>query len=137
MAAAFWYWCSRNDSSVLGPIQLSMSSHHLYSFHIATIFCDESQSKSPSFLSSIKPSPIPLRKSIKLMSQRSASSSPSPNLPLRCSNVGKTATTPLLDYHDIDQQLLHNIAYDALVWSSLNGLLVGDKSVEVRFLSSS
>ncbi|KAL5061030.1 hypothetical protein RYX36_032634 [Vicia faba] len=31
-------------------------------------------------------------------------------------------------YHSIDQQLLDNIAYDALVWASLHGLLMGDKS---------
>ncbi|KAG2395165.1 Glutathione synthetase [Vigna angularis] len=36
----------------------------------------------------------------------------------------------LFDYHRLDQQLLHTIAYDALVWSSLHGLVVGDKSVQ-------
>ncbi|KAK7332946.1 hypothetical protein VNO80_29703 [Phaseolus coccineus] len=34
----------------------------------------------------------------------------------------------LFDYHRFDQQLLHTIAYDALVWSSLHGLVVGDNS---------
>lgn len=34
------------------------------------------------------------------------------------------------DYHSIDQQLLGNIAYDALVWASLHGLLMGDKSYQ-------
>lgn len=38
---------------------------------------------------------------------------------------------PLFDYHGIDQQLLDKIAYDALVWSSLHGLLMGHKSVQV------
>ncbi|TKY61459.1 Glutathione synthetase [Spatholobus suberectus] len=38
--------------------------------------------------------------------------------------------SPLFDYHRLDQQLLHAIAYDALVWSSLHGFLVGDKSVQ-------
>ncbi|XP_027352819.1 glutathione synthetase, chloroplastic-like [Abrus precatorius] len=36
----------------------------------------------------------------------------------------------LFDYHRIEQKLLDNIVYDALVWSTLNCLLVGDKSVQ-------
>ncbi|KAH1079280.1 hypothetical protein GLYMA_19G237700v4 [Glycine max] len=40
------------------------------------------------------------------------------------------AAPPLFDYHRIDQKLLQNIVYDALVWSTLNCLLVGDKSVQ-------
>lgn len=42
---------------------------------------------------------------------------------------------PLFDYHRIDQNLLQNIVYDALVYATLNGLLVGDKSVQVFLLS--
>ncbi|KAL9320307.1 hypothetical protein ACSQ67_012146 [Phaseolus vulgaris] len=34
----------------------------------------------------------------------------------------------LFDYHRFDQELLRTIAYDALVWSSLHGLVVGDYS---------
>ncbi|AES82541.2 homoglutathione synthetase [Medicago truncatula] len=34
------------------------------------------------------------------------------------------------DYHQIDDKVLENIVYDALVFATLNGLLVGDKSVE-------
>ncbi|XP_054802980.1 glutathione synthetase, chloroplastic isoform X2 [Prosopis cineraria] len=64
------------------------------------------------------------------MSQKSASSSLSPFLPPRCVDLEGTAALPLSDYHAIDQQLLHKIAYDALVWSSLHGLVTGDKSVE-------
>jgi hypothetical protein len=37
-------------------------------------------------------------------------------------------------YHTIDQQLLDNVAYDALVWASLHGLLMGDKSYQVYIL---
>ncbi|KAL2345728.1 hypothetical protein Fmac_007013 [Flemingia macrophylla] len=36
----------------------------------------------------------------------------------------------LFDYHALDEKLLHTIAYDALVWSSLHGLISGDKSVQ-------
>ncbi|CAJ1960909.1 unnamed protein product [Sphenostylis stenocarpa] len=38
--------------------------------------------------------------------------------------------SPLFDYHRLDQQLLRTLAYDALVWSSLHGLLVADKSIQ-------
>jgi len=37
----------------------------------------------------------------------------------------------LFDYHRLDQQLLRTIAFDALVWSSLHGLVVGDSSFKV------
>lgn len=48
-------------------------------------------------------------------------------------NIIKPSPPPPLfadDYHSIDQQLLGNIAYDALVWASLHGLLMGDKSYQ-------
>ncbi|XP_028770803.1 glutathione synthetase, chloroplastic-like isoform X1 [Neltuma alba] len=64
------------------------------------------------------------------MSQLSAAASCPPILPLKHGDIEGTATLPLSDYHAIDQQLLHKIAYDALVWSSLHGLVTGDKSVE-------
>ncbi|KAI9099004.1 hypothetical protein K1719_024771 [Acacia pycnantha] len=64
------------------------------------------------------------------MSQQSASSSLPPTLPLRRGDLEGTAALPLSEYHAINQQLLHKIAYDALVWSSLHGLVTGDKSVE-------
>ncbi|XP_062084672.1 glutathione synthetase, chloroplastic [Humulus lupulus] len=35
-----------------------------------------------------------------------------------------------LDFHGIDQKLVDKMIYDALVWSSLHGLVVGDKSVQ-------
>lgn len=34
----------------------------------------------------------------------------------------------LYDSHCIDQQLLDNVVHDALVWASLHGLVMGDKS---------
>ena len=37
----------------------------------------------------------------------------------------------MVDIHGIDQELLKKMVYDALVWSSLHGLVVGDKSVKV------
>lgn len=62
---------------------------------------------------------------------------PSQVLPLQGGKVevGETqegsGTRPLLDFHGIDQDLVEKIVYDALVWSSLHGLVVGDKSVQV------
>lgn len=37
----------------------------------------------------------------------------------------------MADIHGIDQELLQKMVYDALVWSSLNGLVVADRSVKV------
>ncbi|XP_058225752.1 glutathione synthetase, chloroplastic [Rhododendron vialii] len=38
------------------------------------------------------------------------------------------STQPISDLHNIDPELIQRLAYDALVWSSIHGLLVGDKS---------
>ncbi|KOM52889.1 hypothetical protein LR48_Vigan09g154800 [Vigna angularis] len=50
--------------------------------------------------------------------------------PLAEADTDSSAAPSLFDYHSIDQKLLQNIVYDALVWSTLNCLLVGDKSVQ-------
>lgn len=64
------------------------------------------------------------------------SQSPSPTpLPLKCSRtethdeVGSAEA--ILDPHNIDPNLLQTLSYDALVWSSLHGLLVGDRNSQV------
>ncbi|XP_022951294.1 glutathione synthetase, chloroplastic-like [Cucurbita moschata] len=61
--------------------------------------------------------------------------SSSQHLPLRCNQVGEFETQvkslkTMVDIHGIDQELLKKMVYDALVWSSLHGLVVGDKSVK-------
>ncbi|KAL4578069.1 hypothetical protein LXL04_014184 [Taraxacum kok-saghyz] len=38
--------------------------------------------------------------------------------------------TPMSDPHTIDSELLQKLVYDALVWSSLHGLVVGDRNVQ-------
>ncbi|KAI5424258.1 glutathione synthetase, chloroplastic [Lathyrus oleraceus] len=45
-----------------------------------------------------------------------------------CSSSVTVKPPSLHDYHRFDQQLLDNVAYDALVWASLHGLVMGDKS---------
>ncbi|KAE8010148.1 hypothetical protein FH972_006539 [Carpinus fangiana] len=62
---------------------------------------------------------------------------PSSGLAAKCGKVEEVKTQeegsarkPMFDYHGIDQDILQEIAYDALVWSSLHGLVVGDKSVQ-------
>ncbi|XP_052480282.1 glutathione synthetase, chloroplastic [Gossypium raimondii] len=45
--------------------------------------------------------------------------------------IGKgiaAAGKPIVDLHGIDDGLIQKIVYDALVWSSLHGLLVGDRN---------
>ncbi|XP_059598486.1 glutathione synthetase, chloroplastic isoform X2 [Vitis vinifera] len=41
-----------------------------------------------------------------------------------------SAVRPLYDFHGIDEALLQRMVYDALVWSSLHGLVVGDRTVK-------
>ncbi|KAI3470655.1 hypothetical protein Pfo_027318 [Paulownia fortunei] len=51
--------------------------------------------------------------------------------PLKCSGRGtEEAETqkPMFDPHSIDPNLLQKMGYDALVWSSLHGLLVGNRA---------
>lgn len=58
-------------------------------------------------------------------------------VPLRCARVGLMETQegsgskPVIDIQGIDEELVEKIIYDALLWSSLHGLVVGDKSVQV------
>lgn len=42
------------------------------------------------------------------------------------------ATKEALDLQSVDQDLVQKMVYDALVWSSLHGLVVGDRSVQVK-----
>lgn len=57
-------------------------------------------------------------------------------IPLNCSKVESIETEqeisekPIFDPHCIDSKLLQKLVYDALVWSSLHGLLVGDRAVQ-------
>ncbi|CAN4111192.1 unnamed protein product [Withania somnifera] len=59
-----------------------------------------------------------------------------PKSPLKCARVHKMqaqvedSVKPIVDPHDIDPILLQKLAYDALVWCSLRGLLVGDRNSE-------
>lgn len=40
-------------------------------------------------------------------------------------------SVPTPDVHDIDQELIEKMLYDALVWISLHGLVVGDRNSQV------
>ncbi|KAF3454415.1 hypothetical protein FNV43_RR04862 [Rhamnella rubrinervis] len=130
----------------MGAAHSSTSTSHsstltdsVYSNCIAAAFPFKSLSKS--FNSHIKFIPthqnfqIHLQKPIKTMSQ------PSQFVPLKCGKVEEFETQeefsarPALDFHGIDKKLVDKIVYDALVWSSLHGLVVGDKSVQASSLS--
>lgn len=58
---------------------------------------------------------------------------------LKCGSVKEMethqgiATKEDLDLQSVDQDLVQKMVYDALVWSSLHGLVVGDRSVQVKF----
>jgi hypothetical protein len=52
-------------------------------------------------------------------------------LTLNSTNGSPLAVPSFGNYHQIDEKVLQDIVYDALVFATLNGLLVGDKSIEV------
>lgn len=108
----------------------------LYSYPVTTAFFSSdflSNSSKPTFgfnpTNKIFNTHFP--KPIKIMSQASHPS------PLKSGKVEAMetqegfSTNPTLDFHGIDQKLVDKMAYDALVWSSLHGLVIGDKSVQV------
>lgn len=64
------------------------------------------------------------------MAQNASSSLP----PLKCETETQN---PAFDPHSLDPSLVQKIEYDALVWSSLRGLLVGDRASQVAFDSTS
>jgi glutathione synthase len=51
-------------------------------------------------------------------------------LSLNSTNGSPLAVPSFGNYHQIDEKVLQDIVYDALVFATLNGLLVGDKSIE-------
>lgn len=59
--------------------------------------------------------------------------------PLRCGRVRDMEILEEIDskrawdVRSIDQDLIQKLTYDALVWSSLHGLVIGDKSIRVSF----
>lgn len=56
--------------------------------------------------------------------------------PLRCaSSLTMESPKPILDFEKFDDGFVQKLVYDALVWSSLHGLVVGDKTHQVKFLS--
>lgn len=66
-------------------------------------------------------------------------SSSSAILPVKCGAKVEEMKTkegffvnPSSDPHSIEKELLEKMIYDALVWSSLHGLVVGDRCVQVR-----
>ncbi|KAL8518226.1 hypothetical protein ACS0TY_009554 [Phlomoides rotata] len=67
------------------------------------------------------------RKSCNLSMAKNASSAVSP---LKYSRVEDEMRTqkPIFDPHDVDPKLIQRIGHDALVWSSLHGLVVGDRA---------
>uniref|UniRef100_A0A5B6YI88 Glutathione synthetase n=1 Tax=Davidia involucrata TaxID=16924 RepID=A0A5B6YI88_DAVIN len=74
-----------------------------------------------------------LRKPTKATMTQSSSSA---FLPVKCGSVEgiktqeQNSTKPMSDLHNIDPELLQKLVYDALVWSSLHGLVVGDKNAQ-------
>lgn len=99
----------------------------------ATFFPHQSQ---PIF--SFNPSNIIFQRPCKrAMTERSLLwSSSSSFVPLNSGKVDQvetqvgSAVRPMYDFHGIHEALLQRMVYDALVWSSLHGLVVGDRTVK-------
>ncbi|VVA12758.1 Hypothetical predicted protein [Prunus dulcis] len=109
----------------------TLSTHTLLHSHPkATAFTHIRQSGLPKPSFKLNPINQIFQTHLRIMAQ------PSQVLPLQGGKVevGETqegsGTRPLLDFHGIDQELVEKIVYDALVWSCLHGLVVGDKSVQ-------
>lgn len=72
------------------------------------------------------------QKPTKIKMSKSSSSAVSPIKSEEIGTQEENSTKPMSDLHNIDPELIQRMVYDALVWSSIHGLLVGDKSVQVR-----
>nr|GMD42125.1 glutathione synthetase, chloroplastic [Ipomoea batatas] len=116
-------WCCSDSLSSLHSTATSLPSPTaLYSF--------KSQSSVFPLLHSF---PRILQTHIPKSAHIAMSQSPSPTpLPLNSSRAethdGEGSIDAILDPHNIDPNLLQTLSYDALVWSSLHGLLVGDRN---------
>nr|GMD48207.1 glutathione synthetase, chloroplastic [Ipomoea batatas] len=116
-------WCCSDSLSSLHSTATSLPSPTaLYSF------------KSQSTVFPLHSFPTILQTHIPKTAHIAMSQSPSPTpLPLNSSTGAEThgeegLIDAILDPHNIDPNLLQTLSYDALVWSSLHGLLVGDRN---------
>ncbi|XP_075112849.1 glutathione synthetase, chloroplastic isoform X1 [Nicotiana tabacum] len=91
----------------------------------------ESHSNSLNFCSATRFLEPHLIKSSKILIPKSPFSA---ILPLKCAKKMQTqvedSVKPIVDPHDIDPKLLQKLSYDALVFCSLRGLVVGDRNSE-------
>lgn len=120
---------------------LTFSSQTLFSFPTITTKTSSKSNLESKFNTFLYPTNkifnTHLAKPIKTMAQTSF---PCSGLAVKCGKVEEVETheegclrkpPPVLDYHGIDQDLIQEMVYDSLVWSSLHGLVVGDKSAQV------
>ncbi|KAK4596045.1 hypothetical protein RGQ29_014215 [Quercus rubra] len=119
---------------------LTFSSQTLFSFPTVTTKTSSKSNLESKFNTFLYPTNkifnTHLAKPIKTMAQTSF---PCSGLAVKCGKVEEVETheegclrkaPPVLDYHGIDQDLIEEMVYDSLVWSSLHGLVVGDKSAQ-------
>ncbi|KAK7859655.1 serine/threonine-protein kinase bsk2 [Quercus suber] len=119
---------------------LTFSSQALFSFPTITTKASSKSNLESKFNTFLYPTNkifnTHLAKPIKTMAQTSF---PCSGLAVKCGKVEEVETQeercvrkppPMFDYHGIDQDLIQEMVYDSLVWSSLHGLVVGDKSAK-------
>uniref|UniRef100_A0A1J3GW60 Glutathione synthetase n=2 Tax=Noccaea caerulescens TaxID=107243 RepID=A0A1J3GW60_NOCCA len=91
---------------------------------IATAFSISSPSSSSSSSSSLKLNPIISFRFQSPTNLRNQS-------PLRCvRSLDMESQKPMFDVEKLDDEFVQKLVYDALVWSSLHGLVVGDKAYQ-------
>ncbi|KAJ0703935.1 putative glutathione synthase [Helianthus annuus] len=98
------------------PLSLSLPNHHSSTLH--------HPKSPPNFI--ISPSNLTYYSNFPKSSM---------NSPPKCSSITTNSSTnslknPISDPHSIDSELVQKLVHDALVWSSLHGLVVGDRNVE-------
>ena len=117
--------------------QSTIPTETLHSHSLITAFSSKSLSKSPSSLSLPSTTCLGFDTSISDQISRTCVRRPTKKIMSHSGNLEATQThhgfsaKPTLDFRGIDQKLIDEMVYDALVWSSLHGLVVGDKSSQV------
>ncbi|XP_047310495.1 glutathione synthetase, chloroplastic [Impatiens glandulifera] len=117
----------------VGNSSLSLSVPNSSSYFISSTLCPPHKSKSIFFTF---PSNLP---HFSLYRTPIIKFSMEQNLvPLKCVGIKEAifhgeeedSSKPFSDLHSLDTELLQTMMYDALVWSSLHGLIVGDRTVQ-------
>ncbi|KAI8026058.1 hypothetical protein LOK49_LG02G02050 [Camellia lanceoleosa] len=118
-------------------LSLSLSYSHISCFASTTTTTTLLSSHKSTPNSSLNPPTSKFHYQKPTYTTMTAQSSSSPMfLPIQSGRVEEiktqyhNSTKPVSDLHSLDLELIQRLVYDSLVWSSLHGLVVGDKNVQ-------